>query len=381
MWRVAAVGGWGFLHSIERLNILHPAFMVVLVVLSLTAIVVAWRAWLRGLGRGLLGSTGAIAFCVLTVAAGVNQHYGYLPMLGSLWGWRAADQASWSDARRTAAESLARERQLRSGRGKVVLVRIPGEKSGFKARKAQIYLPPAWFRTPRPRLPVLVLLHGTPGTPLDWTRSASADLVADRFARSHSGRAPILVMPDSNGSFFADTECVDGVAGNAETYLVDDVPHWVVAHMGTAAGPARWGISGASAGGTCALHLALRHPDRFGTLLDFSGEAVPTRHGDPLKPYKGTQAERRRGRRAHDPNLLITSFVRPERLSIWFGVGRNDGKTTEVAQLLAAKARDRGFRTVLDRVPGGHKWSVWRLCFERALPWASEQLGLDEVPP
>ena len=86
-----------------------------------------------------------------------------------------------------------------------------------------MYLPPAWFAHPRPALPVLELLHGTPGSPNDWTRGASIDVLVDRWAARHGGRAPIVIMPDVNGGFLADTECADGVAGNAETYLVVDV--------------------------------------------------------------------------------------------------------------------------------------------------------------
>src|SRR5437764_834334 len=81
------------------------------------------------------------------------------------------------------------------------------------ARPADVYLPPAWFRPDHPRLPVIMLLHGTPGGPSDWTRSAQADVVADQFAKSRAGMAPVLVFPDANGGPFKDTECVDGPKG------------------------------------------------------------------------------------------------------------------------------------------------------------------------
>lgn len=54
-----------------------------------------------------------------------------------------------------------------------------------------------------------MLLHGTPGTPQDWIDGGQAAATADAYAAAHGGRAPILVMPDINGSIDADTECVD----------------------------------------------------------------------------------------------------------------------------------------------------------------------------
>ena len=105
--------------------------------------------------------------------------------------------------------------------GAVILADIPGRSSGFHPRRAQVYLPPAWFTSPRPHLPVIELLHGTPGGPADWTRAADADVTAERWAAKHDGVAPIIVMPDVNGAFWADTECVNGTAGNATPYLLE----------------------------------------------------------------------------------------------------------------------------------------------------------------
>src|SRR6185503_810454 len=126
-------------------------------------------------------------------------------------------------------------------------------------------------RRPRPRLPVLELLHGTPGTPEDWTRAARADVTADRWASTHGGRAPILLLVDENGSFTADTECSNGIAGRAETYLTVDVPSWAVSALDAARSRRAWGVGGNSEGGYCALTLALRHPHLYSLFLDFSG--------------------------------------------------------------------------------------------------------------
>jgi len=68
-------------------------------------------------------------------------------------------------------------------------------------------------------------MHGTPGQPSDWTRASYADATALAFAEQHKGMAPILVMPDINGSLDADSECVNsGTYGQVETYLTQTVP-------------------------------------------------------------------------------------------------------------------------------------------------------------
>ena len=359
-----------------HLSLLRPWLMVVLGLCTGLAVVGAQRAWRRRRLLGLLSVLLVVAVGLTTVAAGVNQHYGYLPQLDSLWGHRAHDEVSWKTALKTAEAAKVDPSRGMLSHGWVVLKDIPGLTSHFRARAAQVYLPPAWFRQPRPALPVLMLLHGSPGSPYDWTRSAEADVISDRFAAAHHGLAPVIVMPDANGSFWADSECVDGAGGRAETYLVDDVTAWVVKNLGTAAGPQRWAVGGASAGGTCALHLALRHPDRFGAALDFSGERTPTRHGNRLAPYRGDRTHRVREMRAHDPGHLFATFKQPQSVGLWFGVGKSDGKVTRDNRELATRAKRAGFPTVLDLVPGGHLWRTWNRCLADALPWIASRLGL-----
>jgi hypothetical protein len=94
------------------------------------------------------------------------------------------------------------------------------------------------------------LLHGSPGSPTDWTRAGEANLTADRYAAAHDGFAPILVMPDVNGAgWMRDSKCVNGPEGNAETYLTTDVRRAVVHSFDALAGGASWAVAGLSEGG------------------------------------------------------------------------------------------------------------------------------------
>lgn len=359
---------------LSRASITGLPFLLTLGVV--TAAVIGLRfAIHRRLVRRVL-TAAAIVLGLLASSAGVNAYFDYVPTIGALVGRRAADQSTW-----VAARDAPTMHQPRHGR--VVVVDIPPAVSGFRARRAQVYLPPAWFTTPRPRLPVIELLHGTPGTPYDWTRSAVGDVVGDSWAATHGGVAPILVMPDENGSFFADTECVNGRGGNSETYLTVDVRQWVVNHLGTASDRAHWAVGGASEGGYCALTLALRHPHLYSTFFDVGGLDRATHHGNAARLFTGPPATVRRALRYHDARWLLTHRRGRAGLPLagWFEAGGADGKTTKTVVSIAGLARREGVTTTLTVDPGAHHtWRMFRAAFRHAYPWLAVRLGTGADP-
>ena len=233
----------------RNVSVIDPPFLVGLGLVTLLVFAASWvhqrRSWarwaVRGLGAGL---------AMLLLASAVNARYAYLPTVGAVFGNSATDQISPAQlralelasgpasgvARRAVGIRLAASTGSVGpalGHGVVVAFQIPPTKSQFHARTAQVYLPPAYFRSPRPQLPVIELLHGTPGSPIDWTRSIFADVTADAYASQHHGVAPILVMPDINGTWTSDSECVNGTPGQVQTYLTVDVRNAVVARFHT----------------------------------------------------------------------------------------------------------------------------------------------------
>ena len=114
-------------------------------------------------------------------------------------------------------------------------------------------------------------------------------------------------MPDNNGDA-QDTECANSSLGNAETYLVKDVPYFMQANFNAAVGKHSLAVAGLSAGGTCAIMLALRNPTVFPTFGDYSGYASPTYQNDDEQQtitilYGGSKANYD----AHDPAALLTN--------------------------------------------------------------------------
>ena len=261
-------------------------------------------------------------------------------------------------------------------RGQLVTRVIPGRYSGFRARRALIYLPPVLRREPHMRLPVLVLLHGTPGGPGDWVQKGGVARTMDAFAAAHGGRAPLVVMPDINGGQSADTECVDGLAGNAETYLTRDVPDYVRAHLPVIPSGRHWAIAGLSEGATCSLMLGLRHPNLFSTIGFFSGLARPTvgRSDNPAATVAQLFGGSRSSYDHHDPLWLMRHGAHPS-LAVWLECGTRDSRSEAALAGVAAAARGAGISTVVRFTPGGHQWSVWSATLEQFMPWSWRRIG------
>ena len=362
---------------VSNISLLTPTFIGVLVASAVALAVAARRARNRTrLRRVLVAATAVAAAC--SSAAMVNDYFAYYPTFAALLGRPARDATTPAAVSRLLRRLRAGDPKLTLGpsgilkHGMVERVAIPGTRSHFSPRAAEVYLPPAWFSLPRPHLPVVVLLNGTPGGPDDWTRGAAADRIADGWAMSHAGVAPILVMPDVNGGFFADTECLDGGAGNAETYLTTDVPNWINNELGPADQGGHWAIGGLSEGGYCALELALRHPTLFHTFLDFGGLDRPT-FGHVLGLF-GHTPRRLRDHRAS--TMLEHWAVNRPPMAGWLECGGGDGGTTRSIENVARMSQRAGLPVHLVVVPGArHTFRLWHRALADAFPWTVERVS------
>jgi S-formylglutathione hydrolase FrmB len=238
-----------------------------------------------------------------------------------------------------------------------------------------VWVPPIASSSPGTPLPVVQLLHGTPGGPADWVRAGVVG-VLDAFAAEHGGRAPVVVMPDINGARHTDTECVRTSYGaDVERYLTDEVPRWVAAHFAVHGGRS-WGVVGLSEGGTCAAMLALRHPARYAALGDFSGLDRPTvgDRDDPARTVSDLFAGSRTAYDRHDP-LWLLAHDRYPRTSAWIEYGTSDRAVSSDCERVAAAALASGVDVHVERVAGGHEWPVWIAALRAMLPWLAGRLA------
>jgi S-formylglutathione hydrolase FrmB len=326
----------------------------------------------------------ALVALVAVVATGVvkaNAFYGYRPTLAAVLGIPLANEISLADVPAAPLVSASPHRPLAAvwhappgmpDSGRVSHVQIPGPRSGFPARPGWIYLPPAYLTSPRARLPVLVLIPGQPGGPDDWLLAGRLARVMDDFAAEHEGLAPVVVIPDATGTAFGNTLCMDSRLGAAETYLAADVPAW--ANSALQIDSTSMAIGGFSFGGTCALQVALRHPDVYPTFLDISGQAEPTL-GDRVRTvqqaFDGDGAAFDRV----DPLHELRAHRYPGLAGV-FAAGRDDPVYRPQAEQLVDDCRGAGIRAALHELPGGHSWGIASTALGDALPWIGARTGL-----
>jgi S-formylglutathione hydrolase FrmB/energy-converting hydrogenase Eha subunit A len=353
------------------------------------AVVVAVAGGLAAAGLGVAAlarrrwwAPAAAAVVVLALAQGVNAYYEEYPTLRTALGLAAADVLPFADvAARSPQYVPPAGRPVEQGwrppadmpdAGVVSEVEIPATASGFPARPAWVYLPPAYLGSTRARLPVLVLLSGQPGAPQDWLESGELARRADAYAAAHGGLAPVVVLPDHLGDPLANPLCVDSPLGNAFTYLTADVPAWVRSTLQVA--PDGWAVGGLSNGGTCALQLAVNAPDLFGVFVDVSGEDAPTlgdRATTIARAFGGDEA----AYTAVNPLDVLAARSFPDTAG-YLVAGRDDAQYRPQADRVLAACRAAGMDVSLTELPGGHTWQVWGPGLEGALPWLGTQLGI-----
>ena len=157
--------------------------------------------------------------------------------------------------------------------GQYGTVAIPSTASGFVARLAYLYLPPAALVADPPPLPILIMMMGQPGGPDSSGKFLST---LNSLAEANKGLGPIVLTIDQIGSPTQNPLCIDSPRGNVHTYVMTDVVNYVRQHLHVADGRLNWAIGGYSNGGECALSFGAKHPDVFGSILDVSGEISPS---------------------------------------------------------------------------------------------------------
>jgi S-formylglutathione hydrolase FrmB len=246
-----------------------------------------------------------------------------------------------------------------------------------------------------------MMIGGQFNTPADWTRAGNAVKTIDDFAAAHDGRAPVLVFVDSGGAFNNDTECVNGVRGNAADHLTKDVVPYLVSAFAVSPHRSNWGVAGWSMGGTCAVDLTVMHPDMFSAFVDVAGDFFPNagNKAQTIARLFGGNAD---AWAAFDPTTVINRHGPYRDVAGWFAIssdgplaahrdvqltdsgairlaGReaaaNPANQTAAAYSLCALGRANGIDCAVVAQPGRHDWPFADRVFAAALPWLAGALG------
>ncbi len=401
---VAALGARTYMNSEGLASDPAPFLLWVWTALGAATIAVAAlgfrsaRWWRRGL------SLLAIPLVVVSALTVLNQWVGYYPTIQKAWG----DLTSGPLPDQIDAKDLPGLRNTHPDTGKVVTVNIPDTGSGFKRRSEYVYLPPIWFtgNTP-PKLPAVMMIAGEFSNPSNWIRTGNAISVVDGYAKAHGGAAPVLVFVDNSGSFNNDTECVNGPRGNVADHLTKEVRPYVISQFGTSADPVNWGVVGWSAGGTCAIDLAVMHPDLFTTFEDIGGDRGPnsgTKQQTIDRLYGGDAAawdayDPRTVMAKHGPYNGVAGYFddsqepaddkskdlpdRPrDRLApVGFGGYDDDDEFREKGALpdLCKAALAVNIGCTLHVYIGYHTWQFAARAFSDAMPWIAQRVQTPTV--
>jgi enterochelin esterase-like enzyme len=283
--------------------------------------------WLR---RGGLAAWLA-ALVVLGGLAAVNAYVGYVPTLPSLFGDLPA-----------------------AGGSRVVRLEVGDPRLDVPPGPLYVYLPPGYANPANAhrRYPVIYLLHGYPGAPIDWFRGAQVQRTMDAMLADGLVQPMILAAPDASGGWLHDSEMLNQVGGpQVESYLVGPVVRAVDAQFRTIADRAGRAIAGVSSGGYGALNLGLRHQGTFSVILSL----MP--YGDPGAVTTTLLGGSRALWLANAPADYIPRIAFRHPMAVDLIAGSRDPELREAARL-ARMLQARHQHAVCTEVP--HATHTWR---------------------
>lgn len=342
----------------------------------------------------------SVPLCVLAAATAVNASLGYLPTVETAWLRATGKQPpQWID--QTKLRAMQRE-GFRPTRGTVVSITTPSDVSGFAHRQEYVYLPPAWFASsPPPRLPVVMMIGAELSTPADWLQSGRALGILDNFALQHHGVTPVVVFPDTSGSFANDTECVNGPRGNAADHITKEFVPYVVSNFGVSPQASSWGVVGWSSGGTCSVMLLVTQPEMFSAIVDLDGQLGPnagTKRQTIARLFGGDAEAWAR----FDPRTVVESHGPYRDKAAWIAVSEQIPTThrpgrdwpfrttaedwdnysedhAKTAGQLCELLSNHGIECSVVGYRGGHDFPSAAVGFSEALPWLAGRLGTPGV--
>jgi enterochelin esterase-like enzyme len=239
-----------------------------------------------------------------------------------------------------------------------------------RERSYLIYLPPGYERLSKlgKRLPVLYLLHGTPGFPALFLNAGHLGVAVDKLVDARAIRPMLVVMPDGrNGGFLSDTEWANTHEGRWEDYVME-VVHAVDARWPTIRSRSARAIGGDSEGGYAAMNIAFHHLDTFATVEAWSGyfkahQAGPFAHATEAELVHNSPSE-------YVWDYVLRLARNP--LHAFLYAGRSDRGRLGVATF-AQELRAVGVRVRFALYPGRHEWRLWRDQTPRMLRYADSR--------
>ena len=238
-----------------------------------------------------------------------------------------------------------------------------------------IDLPGNYAATAPRRYPVLYFLHGLFEHDTSWVNEGGKDILDEMLRQKRIGPF-IVVLPDADNTFYVNS--YDGKVRYEDFFIQELVPY-IDQHYRTIPTRLARGISGVSMGGYGSLHLAMRHPNVFGTVSAQGAALIPKfPHPVPTQGRWGFYARVLQhafgsplSESYWDANNPLTLAEHPSRfrgLKIYFDCGNHDRYGFEVgAEALNRILNREHFPHQFYLRPGGHGWSYLHKYMQYAL--------------
>jgi S-formylglutathione hydrolase FrmB len=169
----------------------------------------------------------------------------------------------------------------------------------------------------------------------------------------------------------------------------------MISQYGASPNRANWGAVGWSMGGTCAVDLAVMHPDMFSTFEDIAGDLTPN-SGNKAQTIARLFGGNAAAYAAFDPMTVITRHGPYAGVAGWFAINgpaqsspprpmvvnaaASPNDQTAAANSLCATGSAEGINCAVVTQPGKHDWPFAAHAFAAALPWMAGQLRTPGVP-
>ena len=246
---------------------------------------------------------------------------------------------------------------------------------------------PADYASSGKRYPVLYFLHGLFGNDHRWIDRGGKEIF-DRMTTDGAIGPFIVVLPNGGETFYLNSE--DG-KDRYEDFFVQELVPYIDGHYRTIANKDARGISGLSMGGYGALHLAMRHPDLFGSVAATSAVLIP-KLPDPL-PTEGRWQFYSRilshafGSplnqaywEANNPLTLAKDPSKFQGLKIYFDVGDQDRYGFEKGAAMLDEILDKeNYPHTYALRSGGHGWEFLDQYMQHSLRFQWHWLKRAEV--
>jgi enterochelin esterase-like enzyme len=245
-------------------------------------------------------------------------------------------------------------------------------------RGALVYLPPSYARDEASgrRYPLIVLLHGEPGSNNDWPALCRIGPLLDELEASGAIPEVIALMPDATGpgpgarSLYLNS--ADG-RFKMEDFITRDVVRWADSTLRTRPGPAQHALVGVSDGANAALNFAFKYPGRFGACAGLSGEYV-WRAFKRMDVLLGPEPGATRLLAENSPALYVDRIAsRLHGLVIYLDAGLFDFAFLDDREL-DRKLTAAGVPHAYHEYWGWHDWPFWRSRLRVALPYVTRRM-------